>query len=111
MSGPLELVKLVDSGKRADIVSQFESGRGFIVVVDKLDPKKDIVFNNNECPEAKIPAGGNRRQTICTSSGRSGDGSLRFTIEMGWSATERDAVLIQSDTGQIVRLRFTPKFP
>lgn len=111
MSGPLSLVKLVDSGKRADIVSQFESGRGFIVKVDELDPSKDIVFNNNVCPAAKIPAGGNRHQTVCTSSGRSGDGSLRFSIEMGWTATERYAVLIQDDTRQVIRLRFTQKFP
>ncbi len=111
MGGPLEMVKLVDSGKRADMVSQFESGRGFIVMVNKLDPKKDIVFNNNVCPAAKIPAGGNRHQTVCTSTGRSGDGSLRFSIEMGWSATERYAVLIQSDGGPAIKLRFAPKYP
>lgn len=111
MSGALELAMLADTGKRADIVSRFGDTKGLIVMVDKLDPRKDIVFNNNVCPAAKIPAGGNRHQTVCTSTGRSGDGSLRFSVEMGWSATERYAVLIQSDGGTVIKLRFTPKYP
>lgn len=111
MSGRLNLVKLASSGKRADIVSQFESGSGLIVVVDELDPRKDIVFNNARCPQAKIPLGGNRHQTICTSTGRSGDGSLRFSIEMSWSITERYAVVTQVDTQQAIRLTFLPRFP
>ena len=110
MSGPLNLAMLADTGKRADIVSRFGSTHGFIVKVDELDPRKDIVFYNNICPAAKIPAGGNRHQTVCTSSGRSGDGSIRLSIEMGWSATERYAVLRQDGGGEIIKLRFNPKY-